>query len=327
MKINIEKHLDRLFRLDNINFSKQEEKIATDTLRNLLEDSSVKDIASLGKDYVKSVTEYNDQMSLFAKYIKSLCFHKSTNGLIIYGLPGLGKTYQVKSQLDYVTERNPQITYKYFKGKITVTQLYINAYLNRNSILVFDDCDNVFTDVNCMNILKAMTDSYEHRLVSYSSPAIPQSIPKEFEFRGKVIIITNQDLADNPHMDALTSRMLPVTVEITQDQAIAKSIDNILTNPAFDKRAAIIIARFIWENREVFATGKYSLRTSQQLLQIYELMNYDYDDFIGYAKSFLKQYDWSKLKTSKPKIEIPVTKNTESSSNTRMYLDKKKRRK
>lgn len=289
-------------RLQLINFDDEATAITKEaeqaSLRNILVDSTVTDWANLGREYRENVQTYNDQMILFAKYIKSLCYHNNVPGLIVHGMPGLGKTYQVLGQLEYVSSRNPEITYKYFKGKITSTQLYINAYLNRNSVIVFDDCDNVFNDVPCMNLLKAMTDTYEKRMVSYASPAIPDNIPSEFEFKGKVIVITNQNVEENPHINALTSRMLPVTVEISPEAVVAKSIDNILNNKQYDRKDSIKIAKFIWTNLPVFDVPTYSLRTSSQLLQIFQLMDYDWNDFIGYSKRFLKQYRWDRLKVT-----------------------------
>lgn len=44
--------------------------------------------------------------------------------------------------------------------------LYMALFINRDKLIVFDDCDSVFGNIDSVNILKAALDSYDTRMVS-----------------------------------------------------------------------------------------------------------------------------------------------------------------
>jgi hypothetical protein len=72
--------------------------------------------------------------------------------MIVVGPPGVGKSYGVEFQLekaglfDQLSGR--KIKYEVVKGAMTPIGLYCTLYRHsdRNSVLVFDDCDSVFQD-------------------------------------------------------------------------------------------------------------------------------------------------------------------------------------
>lgn len=142
--------------------------------------------------------------------------------LIVSGPPGLGKSYTVEQVLEEVRgpafphaadedieDDDPQDgsrfeidledipPYDVISGTITAVGLYIALYKQRNGgIVVLDDCDDVFRDETCLNILKAVLDSSETRRVSYRKRAHwmdELDIPDAFEFRGSVVFCTNID--------------------------------------------------------------------------------------------------------------------------------------
>ena len=128
--------------------------------------------------------------------------------LVITGGAGLGKTYLVKKTLtDMGLEEAKQFVH--FKGRATAAGLFVTLYENSDKIIVLDDCDSVFKDMDAVNMLKAALDSYDTRKLSYISTkplkdAYGDPVPRHFEFTGKIIFISN--ISQSKLDDAIKSR-------------------------------------------------------------------------------------------------------------------------
>lgn len=190
---------------------------------------------------LKSINEkvFESEIDIFETvklYTAQVAFGVS-NSLIISGKPGLGKTFDVLEMLD--TLRTPYI---HIKSDISTSGLYEILFLNREKLLVFDDCDSVWGSVESENILKAALDTSKVRQVArvikthfdsfgLSDSAIQQiydetgKLPKQFEFRGRVIFITNVPGEDIDK--AILSRSLHVDIDPPKDKVIAR-IEKIL---------------------------------------------------------------------------------------------------
>ena len=135
--------------------------------------------------------------------------------LIVSGPAGLGKSYTVEQQIG----DNPkhQIVRGYVRATGLVKLLYSKRHIGQ--VLVLDDADDVFGDEVSLGLLKAACDSTDRRVISYMSEGVlideeGDVIPKQFQYNGSVIFITNMDF-DNmidrghklaPHLNALISR-------------------------------------------------------------------------------------------------------------------------
>ncbi len=170
--------------------------------------------------------------------------------LIVSGPPGLGKSYTVEKVLEdrgltdvssmdmndlaLMREENgdDQVgEYDTICGTITAVGLYITLWNMRNGgVVVLDDCDDVFRDETCLNLLKAVLDSSETRRVSYRKKAHwmeEMDIPTSFEFKGSIVFCTNIDFemaikkgsAMGAHFGALIDRCLylSLTMRTTDD--------------------------------------------------------------------------------------------------------------
>lgn len=141
-------------------------------------------------------------------------------GLIISGAPGIGKSYGVEQILrDYDPEAQ---VFEIVKGFTRATGLLKLLYKFRHegNILVFDDCDSIFNDEVALNLLKSVTDTTQRRIVSWLAESnmiddeTYEKIPRNFEFNGSVIFLTNLDFEGmvekghklSPHLEALMSR-------------------------------------------------------------------------------------------------------------------------
>ena len=140
--------------------------------------------------------------------------------MIVSGPPGLGKSFEVEQALEAWNPSGNK--FSIVKGFVKPTGLFKKLYQHRRrgQVIVFDDCDAVFSDETTLNMLKAVCDTTDRRVVSYLSEynmvdeESSDTIPKSFEFKGTIIFITNLDFDSlierghkiGPHLSALISR-------------------------------------------------------------------------------------------------------------------------
>jgi len=140
--------------------------------------------------------------------------------LVVSGPAGLGKSYTVEKALESWDPE--QINHTIVKGYVKTTGLYklLYQYRNAGQVLVFDDADTIFYDDNSLNLLKAVCDTTERRVVSYLAETnmvdeeSAERIPRSFAFEGTIVFITNLDFDSlierghklAPHLQALVSR-------------------------------------------------------------------------------------------------------------------------
>lgn len=148
------------------------------------------------------------------------------NAAIVSGAPGCGKTHSLERELN-IAQAQGKITYQSVKGSMSAIGLYRALFecCEPGSVLVIDDCDSVFGDLDAMNILKAALDTGKTRRVHWNKESRvlnEEGIPRSFEFKGAVLFITNIDFVREiakqnkmaPHYEALLSRSLYVDMRI-----------------------------------------------------------------------------------------------------------------
>ena len=134
--------------------------------------------------------------------------------LIVYGPAGLGKSYTVEKCLE-----SSGVNHAIIKGGSTKIGLLktLYQYRNKGDVVVFDDCDSILLDLDCISLLKAACDTTEKRTVSYMSNDKIQPndelgvIPSTWQFDGTIIFITNTNFEDTAaklqeHCNAMISR-------------------------------------------------------------------------------------------------------------------------
>ena len=162
-----------------------------------------------------------------------------SNSLIITGMSGVGKTQTVIETLDNLAMIE-DVDYYIAGGTVTTAALYETIFKNRNNLLIFDDCDIVFKEPDSLNILKKALDTYPIRKVSkltkgntFDSTGMSDEeiqltyeesdgklLPNRFEFKGRVIFISN--LPEEKFDEALLSRSLHVDVHLSRDEVIER---------------------------------------------------------------------------------------------------------
>lgn len=189
------------------------------------------------------------------------------NALIISGAAGVGKTYKFENTLRDAEESGEIETLNHIKGKCTKLALYETLYNNRGAdqVTMIDDCDSIFQDEDCMNILKAALDTSEERMVSYNSTAKyleEKDIPQRFLFEGRIVFITNLDFyamsvrgnAMSAHCSALMSRSHYLSLAVYSNTEIMVRVQqvvrntNMLENLNLTKQQGEDILQYMWDN-------------------------------------------------------------------------------
>lgn len=152
-------------------------------------------------------------------------------GLVVSGPPGIGKSFGVEKQLDtanlFRTMGGLDPNYEVISGGISSIGLYQKLYYNRNAdhVLVFDDCDGVLFDEECLNLLKAALNSGTTRQICWNKESRVlafEDIPEKFNFDGSIIFLSNIDFEASiakgsrisAHLEAIMSRCHYLDLEI-----------------------------------------------------------------------------------------------------------------
>lgn len=188
--------------------------------------------------------EYADPNVVFddMRKLLKLVITRKRNSIIISGLAGVGKSFTVEETLKesgLVKGRDFEI----IKGKSTSYALYQSLFENRDKLIVYDDCDSILKNKDAINMLKAALDTNKERVISWKSKSTfnpdpletieikkliqKGKLPDHFDFRGRIIFITNIYYKNID--DALLSRSFVIDVTL-QAKDVLLRIETILDN-------------------------------------------------------------------------------------------------
>lgn len=174
----------------------------------------------------------NERFEFIANFV-TMVSDKIQPAMLITGSGGLGKTHVVNKVLKaegYVDVSNtenfmegehlPRKRYVSVKGYSTPKALFRKLYENKDSIVIFDDCDSILTDPTAANLLKGALDSNSERIISWNSESRDEDLPKSFRFTGGVIFISN--LSKDKIPQPIRTRSVCVDVSMTLAQKIER---------------------------------------------------------------------------------------------------------
>lgn len=164
--------------------------------------------------------------------------------VVVSGPGGLGKSYTVTEALEKSGLRdistldelpigfkiNGGKSFRVIKGYSTPKGLYRVLFENKDGVVVFDDCDSVLKDPVSLNLLKAALDSYDRRIISWRADMKDDELPTSFEFKGRVVFISN--LPSDALDQAIISRSLAVDLTMTPEQKVDR-MRYLLDQPGF----------------------------------------------------------------------------------------------
>ena len=225
---------------------------------------SVKETETEAMDRIAARFEVLDEMSRAA-------INGDIRAMIVSGPPGVGKSYGVETQMERASMfdklAGKKVRFNIVKGAMTALGLYAQLYKYSDSknVLIFDDCDSVFTDDLALNILKAALDSGKTRRICWNSDSRllrEEGIPNTFNFNGSAIFITNLKFSNlkskklQDHLEALQSRchFLDLTIDGDRDKMLRikqvhRDADGgLFSDYDFTDEQAQMVIDFMWDN-------------------------------------------------------------------------------
>lgn len=164
---------------------------------------------------------------------------------IVSGATGCGKSYTLETVLR-AAEASGRINYTSVRGTISAIALYQELWNNRHSsdVLVLDDTDAIYGDLDALNLLKAALDTSPVRRVHYNKESrilADLGIDRNFDFEGSIVFITNTDLTKavekgnkmSPHYAALLGRSIYCDLGIHSKREILVRIGQVVYSEKF----------------------------------------------------------------------------------------------
>ena len=234
--------------------------------------------------YDEVVEDINSRFDVLNRLVDGVV-SQSIRSLIVSGAPGVGKTYSIDTKLRNAAKNEAVGKYTSNRGTISPIGLYILLYGHKNpgDVLVIDDCDTVFEQLDALNILKAALDTGEYRYISYAKEAYAlteRQIPSRFEFKGSVIFVSNIDfdgvIASGgkmaPHVNALMSRSLYVDLGLHSRQALLARVESVCRDSDMlrkrglsEEEIGMVVA---WIKDNAGSLRSLCLRTADQLARL-----------------------------------------------------------
>jgi hypothetical protein len=238
------------------------EKVVANTVE--FKKEVVKETETEAMDRIAARFEVLDEMSRAA-------INGDIRAMIVSGPPGVGKSYGVETQMEKASMfdklAGKRVRFNIVKGAMTALGLYaqLYKYSDTKNVLIFDDCDSVFTDDLALNILKAALDSGKTRRICWNSDSRllrEEGIPNTFNFNGSAIFITNLKFGNlkskklQDHLEALQSRchFLDLTIDGDRDKMLRikqvhRDADGgLFSDYDFTEEQSQMVIDFMWDN-------------------------------------------------------------------------------
>lgn len=166
------------------------------------------------------------------EHLTQLVAAGASNALFVAGRGGVGKTHTVETTLESMGLKDGAGFFKN-TGSASPVGIYIMLYQNRNGIVLFDDSDGALADQDGRNLIKAATDTKRIRKLAWTKKSssfvdpLPDgeeyeegTYPKYFDFKGRVIFISNLSINKLDPDGALRTRALMIDVDPTDQELI-----------------------------------------------------------------------------------------------------------
>lgn len=204
-------------------------------------------------------------------FIDTLFADKKVHSLILSAPPGLGKTTTVLEHLQNLGLRDG-VNFIYKAGYVTPLKFFqilsTTRILESPRCLVLDDVDSLLANKTSLALLKAsLSEAMKKRVVTYESRGVNV---KEFDFKGKVIIITNH-LATNKALLPLTDRAIVYDFESNPAELAGYINDNLAE---FGDGLTEEQRQSVWAKVQRFVDSpNFSLRTVYKAFAFYRNNN------------------------------------------------------
>lgn len=201
--------------------------------------------------------------------------------LVVPGAPGIGKTFRTNRVL-----KQMGVEYVSINGTISAVELFKLGYHYRRKgqVILMDDADKLLRDEDGVNVLKALTDSGDQRIVSWkkdSSTLAEDGVEQTYEYEGSIILLSNVDFQSysdagrgrgSEHMGAIISRAYYLDMLVHDRRALHLLIDHVFLNEnmAEMEKVSPTVAKEILTFLHANAANlrEYSLRTVHKVCKL-----------------------------------------------------------
>lgn len=243
-----------------------------------LEPDLANDYLTIHADEQQALAAVNHRLDMLATMVHGVCkgdFH----GFVVQGEKGLGKSHTVHRVLD---EYDPTVpgneempeeqrrSIRRFTGKITPLQLFLalQEWNTNKCILLFDDCDSAWNEIDALNVLKAAMDTKDRRIVTWATTS---RLVREqsFEFKGQVIVITNANMVSK-HYKAFLDRVHKFPLKMTSAEKLVKIREIAAMDTRYDRQLAAQVMAHIQNNVELIGP-RLSMRTFVKTMELVKI--------------------------------------------------------
>jgi hypothetical protein len=217
--------------------------------------------------------------------------------MVVSGPPGVGKSFGVERIIDKACMidklKDRPLRAEVVKGAITPVALFtlLYKYSDSKNVLVFDDCDAVFSDEVTLNLLKGALDTGKNRKISWLADSKflrAEGIPDSFNFNGSIVFLTNLNFANvkskrmQDHLAALESRchFIDLKINSARDKVLRlkQAInDGLLDSFDFSDAEKAEVTAFVVDNAPKLR--ELSLRTAIKCAQLRKSFPTDWTDY------------------------------------------------
>ena len=241
-----------------------------------LEPELANDFFQFHQQEIQTLAAVNHRLDMLATMVHGVC-KGDFNGFVVNGEKGLGKSHTVHKILDEYDPTVPgnedmpeekRLSIRRFTGKMTPLQLFLTLqeWNTSKCVLLFDDCDSAWNEIDALNCLKAAMDTKDRRIVTWATTS---KLVREqsFEFKGQIIVITNAHMVSK-HYKAFLDRVHKFPIKMTADEKLVKMKEIASVDPRYDRMMAAQVMRHIENNIQIIGP-RLSMRT---FVKVYELV-------------------------------------------------------
>ena len=197
-----------------------------------------------------------------------------TQGAILYGDAGIGKTHSLEKRL-----AKAKAEYALFNSYSTPLALYELLYRNNGpgKLVILDDVNTLLHDKKAVAILKsALFSPSGQRLITYSSTAKvleDRGIPPSFIFTGRIFILLNeipQTLRET--FQALLSRVYSYEVKLSLQEKVdlVRIVFEGTEVFGLSKGEKMVVLQLLLKSLDFSNCHKFNVRTALRAAEIYK---------------------------------------------------------
>lgn len=126
----------------------------------------------------------------------------AVNTIVLVGKRGTGRTKLATEAVLSTCCDDSLVSMESYSGDIKAARLFniLNDNSSENKIVVFDNVSSLLADDKSINMISAVADNNDHRVVSSSSAK------NDVAFKGKIIIVMDEGESRNSRLSPLLSR-------------------------------------------------------------------------------------------------------------------------